>query len=239
MLSQEEIAHVPGSVVWQDLEDSEFVSDPFFTFLLTRGEHQFGTNVVQSIRVSGEGQGAEDPVISFAFQDILQFETQAEATQFMERLRGAGYQLLDFVDVTAGGNFLPGLGDVEAWLQELEPSIVGPGAFAVESHSVISALVQRELGFGGRFQDTFQGWFRYGNLVSFIFVSRGIDIFGVLGPMGDQEAIKGFLSTRSGAFYTMEEFQEVLRAAYQGLKEGSLRPSLENDLLEPTPTSRA
>ncbi len=70
-------------------------------------------------------------------------------------------------------------------------------------------------------------WIRYGNLVSFIFVTSVIDLLGVLGPSAEPEAIKEYLSTHSGPFYTMEQFQALLEDASQNLREGASRSPVE------------
>ena len=103
--------------------------------------------------------------------------------------------------------------DFEAWFQELDPQSFGPGSFAVETSAALSAPLGE---LGGL---KFHGWVRYGNLVSLVLVQAGVDLHG------DEKSIKELLATRSGPFYTMEEFQNLLRAAYLGLKEGAMSTS--------------
>ncbi len=156
LLSQEEIARVPGEVAWTELESAELVSDTDFTYLFTPGEGEYDTNVAESIEASGEAQAAAEPITSLAFQSIFQLETQLEAIQLMERLRSLDYPLVGL------GGF--GITDDEVWLQELDPLLFGPEAFAVETHGVVSARIEKELGFGGPSIDAFHGWKRWSRL---------------------------------------------------------------------------
>ena len=152
-----------------------------------------------------------------ATQVVFQFASQEGATQFMERLRVPLYPFL-----ALAGAYRPH--DFEAWFQEMDPQSFGPGAFAVERSADFQGLLE-QIGLKGHAQDDFHGWVRYGNLVSLLLVRAGvIDVSGVSGPVPEPEAIKALLATRSGPFYTLDQFQELLQATYQGLKEGATHP---------------
>ena len=64
----------------------------------------------------------------------------------------------------------------------------------------------------GHAEDNFHGWVRYGNLVSLLLVDSGLDL------AADETSVKELLANRSGPFYTMEEFQELLANAYRNLR---------------------
>ena len=140
----------------------------------------------------------------------------------MERLWTPAYPLWNFSQPVGGFGL-----DYEAWFQELDLGSFGPDAFAVETSTAYSALVVELVGLKGHALDYFHGWVRYGNLVSLLLVAAGVDL------EEGEASVKEFLAARTGPFYTMEQFQELLRAAYLGLKVGATRPPV--DLLDPPP----
>ena len=218
VLAQDQVQQIPGCAGWTDLAGydlTEFLfEDPAISALFEGLEGQ------NSLEASGCGP-SEGAVKVDATQVVFQFTSQEGATRFMERLRVPAYP---FLAISAPQSLTQ---DFEAWFQELDPQSFGPGSFAVETSAALSAPLG-ELG-GLKFHGwVFHGWVRYGNLVSLVLVLAGVDLHG------DEESIKELLATRSGPFYTMEQFKTLLRAAYLGLKEGATRRPVE-ELPEPTP----
>jgi TolB protein len=118
----------------------------------------------------------------------------------------------------------------------MRPESFGPGAFAVETSAAFSAPIEELVGLRGHAEDDYHGWVRYGNLVSLLMAQAGGDLeelFGLRGTDRGERSAEEFLATRSGPFYTMEQFQDLLHAAYQGLREGANGPPV--DLLDPPP----
>ena len=227
LLSQEQIASMPGSVVWSGPKGRG--RDRDFAGFFDVGSYRYGIDVVGSIEVNGRGS-AEAPLLSGTVQTLYQFKTQAEAVQLMGQLRRPDAPLLASLSVgqwPVEFKVQDSHGDARVWLEELDPSVFGPGTFVVEVSSVIPARTQQERGFGGVSRHVFHGWLRYGNLVSLIGVARGIDI----GSVGASD----FLRTHQGPYYTMDEFQALLATAYRNLKEGATRPPL-SITLPPTAT---
>ena len=147
----------------------------------------------------------------------------------MQRLRAPAYPFLAISAPLLANEAGFGIGglDFEIWFQEVDPEAFGRGAFAVEMSAAFLPVLE-QIGLRGRAEDGLHGWVRYGNLVSLVLVNAGVDL------TDEEQSVKELLATRSGPFYTMEQFQELLRAAYLDLKEGAARPSLEVDE-EPTP----
>lgn len=225
VVAQDQVQQIPGCAGWTDLSGydlTEFLfEDPIISPLFEDLEIQ---NALEA-----EGCGPPEGAVQVnATQLVFQFPSREGAKRFMERLRVPAYPLLSFSQpILAIYGGYSGAHDFEAWFQELDPESFGPGAFAVETSASFSGLLDELFGLGGRAEDDFHGWVRYGNLVSLLLVGTGPDL------TEDEASVKELLATRSDPFYTLEQFRALLANAYTGLRTGATRPA--PDLLDPPP----
>ena len=220
VLAQDQVQQIPGFPGWTEIRalNSFDLADELGAHVL---------DLLEGLGFQGafgadECSFGEGTTVVCARQWLLGFESQEGATQFMERLRAPAYPFhaVSAPLLTNEAGFGTGGLDFETWFQEMEPEAFGRGAFTVETSAGFLGLLE-QIGLKGRAEDDFHGWVRYGNLVSLLFVNAGVDL------TAGEASVKEFLATRSGPFYTMAQFQDLLRAAYQGLKEGATRPPVE------------
>ena len=214
VLAQDEIQRIPGCAGWTEVPGYDLVEFLFSEENPTVDALLDGVSLQHLFEVGycGPAWASEGALDVNATQVVLQFASQDDATEFMAQLRGQPYPFL-FISAVL-------LADSETWFQQLNAESFGPDAFAVETSASFLPLFER-VGLQGHAADDFHGWVRYGNLVSLLIVSVGVDLHE------DESSVKELLATHSCPFYTAEQFLELLQAAYLGLKEGATRPPVE------------